>query len=109
MSEGPDPMTDRLSRFTPTAGGLDRDALLFAAGRRSARGSRLWPVLAGLLLVSQAVTLCVLWPAELPAPVTAPAPVVPDAPVPIERGPPPVSPPPDVWSVSTSPDLIQSA
>ena len=33
MSE---PILERLNRFTPDAGGLDRDALLFAAGRESA-------------------------------------------------------------------------
>ena len=37
MSE---PILERLSRFTPDAGRLDRDALLFAAGRESARPNR---------------------------------------------------------------------
>ena len=44
MSE---PILERLSRFTPDAGGLDRDALLFAAGRESARPNRGW-MIAGL-------------------------------------------------------------
>ena len=34
MSE---PFAERLSRFTPDGGGLDRDALLFAARTRSVR------------------------------------------------------------------------
>ena len=57
MPDRPDPVTDRLSRFTPHAPGLDRDAILFAAGRRSARGSWVWKAAAGLLALSQAVTL----------------------------------------------------
>ena len=59
MSE---PFAERLSRFTPDAGKLDRDALLFAAGRASARPSRRWPALAGALAASQLLTLLFLWP-----------------------------------------------
>jgi hypothetical protein len=55
-----DPLAERLGRFTPDAGGLDRDALLYAAGRASAPPSRLWPALAGLLGITQAVTLTLL-------------------------------------------------
>ena len=40
---------ERLSRFKPDAGGLDRDALLFATGRASARPNRGWVALAALL------------------------------------------------------------
>src|SRR5262249_58967092 len=71
MPDRPDPVTDRLARFTPAAAGLDRDALLFEAGRRSARSSRLWPLAAGLLAVSQVATLVVLLPHEPPRPSAA--------------------------------------
>ncbi len=54
MSE---PILERLSRFTPDAGGLDRDALLFAAGRASARPNRGWMTLASLLAGTQALSL----------------------------------------------------
>jgi hypothetical protein len=52
----------RLSRFTPDAGKLDRDALLFEAGRTSARPNRGWMTVASLLAVTQALSLVVLWP-----------------------------------------------
>lgn len=57
MSE---PIADLLSRLTPNAAGLDRDALLFATGRASARADRRWIVLAASLAVSQLATLAVL-------------------------------------------------
>ena len=57
----PGPIEDRLSQFTPAFGDLDRDALLFAAGRASARPDRKWPALAALLALSQALTLALLW------------------------------------------------
>jgi hypothetical protein len=59
MSE---PLAERLSRFTPDATGLNRDALLFTAGRASARPSRRWQALAGVLAASQLLTLVSLWP-----------------------------------------------
>ncbi len=59
MSE---PLAERLSRFTPDAGKLDRDALLFAAGRASARPGRRWMALTGALAASQLLTLLFLWP-----------------------------------------------
>ena len=100
-------MTDRLSRFTPHAPGLDRDALLFAAGQRTARGSWLWKALAGLLATTQVVTLLALWPRPQPAgtfggppPAVAPAP---------EPSLPPVSPPGDVWTAGSRPDVLQSS
>src|SRR5204863_910510 len=78
MSE---PFLERLSRFTPDAGALDRDALLFAAGRSSARPNRGWMTLASLLAGTQALSLAMLWPHPTPPaggltmPVaTAPAP-----------------------------------
>jgi hypothetical protein len=87
MSE---PLAERLSRFTPDASGLNRDALLFAAGRASVRPSRHWQALAGVLAASQLLTLVCLWPraplapshetpfvaseAMLPSPKSEPAP-----------------------------------
>jgi len=71
----PDPLAERLGRFTPNAGGLDRDALLYAAGRASAHSSWVWPALAGLLGISQVATLTLLLtrPTNTPfAPLAAP-------------------------------------
>ena len=56
----PGRIEDGLSRFTPSLGGLNRDELLFAAGRASARPDRKWPTLAALLALSQALTLALL-------------------------------------------------
>ncbi len=68
-------LAERLSRFTPDSGGLDRDALLFAAGRASARPNRRWVALAAALAASQVLTLVSLWPrANPPAPAPPPAP-----------------------------------
>jgi hypothetical protein len=57
MSE---PILERLNRFTPDPGGLDRDALLFAAGRSSARPNLRWKTLAALLGGTQALSLVLL-------------------------------------------------
>src|SRR5438270_7884688 len=70
MSE---PIVERLSRFTPDAGGLDRDSLLYAAGRASARPNRPWIALAAVLAVAQPLSLMLLWPH--PVPPTAQQPV----------------------------------
>jgi hypothetical protein len=79
MSE---PLEERLSKLTPAGTGLDRDALLFEAGRASARPGRRWPALASLLALSQAVTLTLLlWPRTpppAPAPGAVPGPAVAD-------------------------------
>ncbi|HWB12127.1 MAG TPA: hypothetical protein VG826_23070 [Pirellulales bacterium] len=56
------PFLERLSRFTPDAGTLDRDDLLFAAGRASARPNRGWMCLSALLGASHVIALAVLWP-----------------------------------------------
>ena len=56
---------ERLSRFTPDTGGLDRDALLFAAGKASARPDHRWVVLAALLANTQIVSLVLLWPRQV--------------------------------------------
>lgn len=52
----------QLSRFTPDRGALDRDALIFAAGRATANKHRGWKALAGALAASQLLTLVMLWP-----------------------------------------------
>lgn len=57
-----DTLPERLSRFTPSAGGLDRDALLFAAGRNSARPNRAWQGLSAVLAATQILTLACMWP-----------------------------------------------
>jgi hypothetical protein len=69
MSENemtPDPVFDKLSRFSPSSGGLDRDAIVFAAGRASARSRRLWPAVAGLLTITQTITLVLLMMPQAP-------------------------------------------
>jgi hypothetical protein len=62
----PEPFLERLSRFTPDGGGLDRDALLFAAGRGSARANGGWKAIATLLAASQVLSLVLLWPQRVP-------------------------------------------
>jgi hypothetical protein len=84
MSE---PIAERLSRFTPDASGLDRDALLFAAGRASARAGRGWAALALALAACQALTLACLWPRPAPPPAPAPAPAPAVEPAPPADGP----------------------
>jgi hypothetical protein len=66
---------ERLNRFTPDPGRLDRDALLFAAGRESARPNRSWIALATALAIAQPVFLMLLWPHPAP-PAAPPAPAV---------------------------------
>jgi hypothetical protein len=106
MPDRPDPVTDRLARFTPNAAGLDRDALLFAAGRQSARGSRLWPAAVALLAISQVITLVMLWPRPVePAPAGSVAPMVHPAP---DLSIPPSSSPRDVWTAGSSPDVLSA-
>jgi hypothetical protein len=87
MSE---PFAERLSRFTPDAAGLDRDALLFAAGRASVRPNRRWQILAVVLAASQLLTLVSLWPRtpppSLPAPLAESEPPA-AAPAPLPRDP----------------------
>ena len=57
---------ERLSRFTPDAGSVDRDALLFATGQASARPNRGWIALAAALAAAHALTLALLWPHPIP-------------------------------------------
>jgi hypothetical protein len=91
---------ERLTRFTPDAGGLNRDALLFAAGRSSVRPNRGWKTLASLLAGTQAMSLVLLWPRPTPPATSFTAPVVAvlEPPSTLE---PPISetwPKPGVWS-----------
>jgi hypothetical protein len=92
MSE---PLAERLSRFTPDGAGLDRDSLLFAAGRASARPSRRWQALAAALAASQLLTLVCLWPHTPPS---APTAAVAESPAIVPK-PPPVAPDPSALSV----------
>jgi hypothetical protein len=52
-----DPFIRQLSQLTPDGTGLDRDALLFAAGKASARPNRRWLAVAAALAATQLVTL----------------------------------------------------
>src|SRR6516162_1781154 len=63
MSE---PFLERLSRFTPDAGSVNRDTLLFETGRASARPNRGWIALAAALAATQALSLVLLWPHTSP-------------------------------------------
>jgi hypothetical protein len=94
MSE---PLAERLSRFTPDGSGLDRDALLFAAGRASVRPGRRWKGLASVLAASQLLTLVFLWP-HTPAAVPS---VIPAPPVAVEPPLPSLAPAdPRSWAVN---------
>jgi hypothetical protein len=77
MPDRPDPLTDALARFTPAAR-LDRDEMLFQAGRASARAGRLWKGVAALLLATNVATLT-MWFSTRPRQVvvieTQPAPI----------------------------------
>jgi hypothetical protein len=81
-----DPSLERLSRFTPDSGRLDRDALLFAAGRSSARPNRGWKTLASILAGTQVLSLILLWPHSTPqaAGFGAPVAAVSEPPVTLE-------------------------
>jgi hypothetical protein len=62
----PEPIIERLSKFTPDGAGLDRDALFFNAGRASVRPRRVWMVTAGALAACQVLTLALMWPRSAP-------------------------------------------
>lgn len=53
-------LSQLLSQFTPS-GKLDRDALIFQAGRASARPNRMWQGMVAALVLSQIITLTYLW------------------------------------------------
>ena len=101
-------LTERLSRFTPDGGALDRDAVLFAAGRASAHPNRRWLALAGGLAVSQLLTLVLLWPRPAAPEV---APVAKSAPPVVEPAPPEEPAPPSTegtvasWALTDLPPL----
>jgi len=82
----PEPIVERLSRFTPDGAKLDRDALLFAAGRASAGSKRGWAILAGTLVAAQVFTVVLLSPEPftpgLPPRVTLPGSEVVERPAP---------------------------
>jgi hypothetical protein len=73
-----------MAKFTPTS--VDRDAILYAAGRASAPSCRPWQVACAGLLTLQAVAVAVLLTYPLPTPAVAeplPTPtVVPEEPQP---------------------------
>jgi hypothetical protein len=109
MSE---PFLERLSRFTPDAGSLERDALLFAAGRRSARPNRGWIALAAALAATQVLSLVLLWPSPAPP---ADGGLTPRRPPPGANAPAATEPPaadspdsPDIWSVRHSPGELEA-
>ncbi len=80
-------LTKKLSQFTPVH--LDRDAILFAAGRASARPKRIWKWTTLVLLITQSLTIGWLLlrsnpqpntPEPNPAPVTESATALPELP-----------------------------
>jgi hypothetical protein len=99
MSES---LEERLSRLTPAATGLDRDALLFAAGRASVRPPRHWQVLTGLLAATQLATLALLWSRPVLPTSSAPAPVVEHSPVVLPEEPAPPLDPSELGVLRTS-------
>jgi hypothetical protein len=54
-----DPLLQKLARFTPASDKIDRDAMLFAAGRAAGSTSRGWKLLATGLAMSQAGMLAI--------------------------------------------------
>jgi hypothetical protein len=88
-----DAIIERLSRFTPDASGLDRDALLFAAGRASSHTNSRWRVLACVLLMTQVGTFGALWRLRM-IPVSELTTHALPPPTAIESAPPPVPAPP---------------
>jgi hypothetical protein len=68
-----DPLIDKLTRLTPASAGIDREAILFAAGRSSAPKASQWKIAASLLAISQIVTLG-LWLTIGRSPQSTPSP-----------------------------------
>ena len=54
-----DPLLQKLARFTPSSDKIDRDAMLFAAGKAAGSTNRGWKLLATGLAMSQAGMLAV--------------------------------------------------
>jgi hypothetical protein len=96
----PDPVFDRLDRFTPDASTIDPAAILFRAGRASVRTPWGWKLAVAGLLVTNMVTAFALGFRSLtdrdPIPGPAVVPVVPPALEPTPA-PDPTS-PPSPWS-----------
>lgn len=70
------PIEDALSRLVPAEPAIDRDALLFAAGRASAPRSP-WRAVAGLFAVTNVLTVLILTRPEPVRPTAVPVPLVP--------------------------------
>ena len=66
-----DHLIEKLAQFSPASGTIDRDAMLFAAGRASAPRQRGWKAAAGVLACSQAV-MVTLWFSALRSPAPRP-------------------------------------
>jgi hypothetical protein len=77
-----DPLVAKLIQFNPAASTIDRDAMLFAAGRASAPRSQGWKALAGILACSQAAMIA-LWFSVTPSGIPSNQPLVPVAPWPV--------------------------
>jgi hypothetical protein len=61
---GHDPVLGKLAQFTPDSGRIDRDELLFAAGRASAPKARAWKIAVLVLAICQAAIL-IVWTAGI--------------------------------------------
>lgn len=101
----PDPVYDRLAQFTP-ASGLDPAAVLFAAGRASARTPRGWKLaVAGLVLTNLAAVGAIVFLRPEPIAVPLPAPAPAGVPEPAGAEEPPIeSPTPGVLTRGTDLD-----
>jgi hypothetical protein len=96
-----EPILEKLSRFTPDAGALNRDALLFAGGRASARPNRAWIALAAVLAATQVLTVVLWWsqPASTVAQLPLSANPAPSSSSPTDSPIPDSSDDPGLWSV----------
>lgn len=100
----PDPVLDKLARFTPDGSAVDPAEMLFRAGRASARTHWGWKAaVAGLLLVNLGTAIVLVFrpekPAPSPEPVPVPVPVVVPAVVPSPEPPPSPDESPSPWSL----------
>jgi hypothetical protein len=85
-------LIEKLTRFTPTSATIDRETMLFAAGRASALGQRWWKIAVTILAISQCATLA-LWLASGRAPQsTSGAEAISDPRIPAEYDLPPSQP-----------------
>jgi hypothetical protein len=97
-------VTEKLGRFSPKA--VDRDAMLFEAGRASAKPSRFWKVATFGLLLSQSLTLGLwLWPRSSPTLPTTPPKVSPTI---LDDTPPPPPDPYSILALSRNPDTVST-